>query len=67
MNIKIEKLIKPHLLKMKVYEPVDPPEVLAQKILAIEHRIYPEVIKAYCEDRIIFEKNKPIIEVIIEN
>ena len=31
MNIKIEKLIKPHLLKMKVYEPVDPPEVLAQK------------------------------------
>lgn len=31
MNIKIEKLIKPHLLKMKVYEPVDPPEVLAKK------------------------------------
>jgi len=31
MNIKLEKLIKPHLLKMKVYEPVDPPEVLAQK------------------------------------
>lgn len=31
MNFKIEKLIKPHLLKMKVYEPVDPPEVLAQK------------------------------------
>ena len=45
----------------------DTPEVLAQKILAIEHRIYPEVIKAYCEDRIVFEKNKPIIEVIIEN
>jgi phosphoribosylglycinamide formyltransferase-1 len=45
----------------------DTPKVLSQKILAIEHRIYPEVVKAYCEDRIVFENNKPKIEVIIEN
>ena len=40
---------------------------LAQKILAVEHRIYPEVVKAYCEDRIVWENNQPKIELIIEN
>ena len=38
-----------------------------KKVLILEHRIYPEVVKAFCEDRIIFENNKPIIEVNIEN
>ena len=41
--------------------------LLAKKVLAVEHRIYPEVVKAFCEDRIVWGNNKPKIEVIIEN
>ena len=40
---------------------------LADKVLAVEHRIYPEVVKAFCENRIVWENNQPIIEVVIEN
>ena len=40
---------------------------LAKKVLAIEHSIYPEVVKAFCENRIIWENNQPKIEVVIEN
>jgi phosphoribosylglycinamide formyltransferase-1 len=52
--------------KVKV-EADDTPDVLAKKVLILEHRIYPEVVKAFCEGRIVFENNKPKIEVIIEN
>lgn len=32
--------------------PNDTPESLAERVLAVEHRIYPEVIKAWCEGRL---------------
>jgi len=41
--------------------------LLAKKVLAVEHRIYPEVVKAFCENRIIWEHNQPKIEVSIED
>jgi len=40
---------------------------LAKKVLTIEHSIYPEVVKAFCENRIIWVDNQPKIEVVIEN
>ena len=45
----------------------DTADSLAQKVLALEHHIYPKVVKAYCEDRIVWKKNQPEIEVTIEN
>lgn len=45
----------------------DTVDSLAQKVLAVEHRIYPKVVKAYCEDRIVWKNNQPGIEVAIEN
>ena len=40
---------------------------LAEKVLAVEHRIYPKVVKAFCENRIVWENNQPKIEAVIEN
>ena len=40
---------------------------LAEKVLAIEHRIYPKVVKAFCENRIVWDNKQPKIEVAIEN
>ena len=45
----------------------DTADSLAKKVLAIEHRIYPEVVKAFCENRIVWEYNQPKIEAISEN
>ena len=45
----------------------DTANLLADKVLAIEHCIYPIVVKAYCEDRIVWKNNQPIIEVVFEN
>ena len=45
----------------------DTADSLAQKVLAAEHRIYPKVVKAYCEDRIVWKNNQPEIEVAIED
>ena len=39
----------------------DNPEELAARILVEEHKLYPEVVKAYCENRILWKNNKPII------
>ena len=41
--------------------PEDNPETLAKRVLKEEHRIYPEVIRAFCENRIIWNNNKPTI------
>ena len=30
-TVDVEKLIKPHLINVKTYEPVDPPELLAER------------------------------------
>jgi len=45
----------------------DTPQTLAERILKVEHELYPQVVKAFCEDRIAWENNHPKIEVIIEN
>ena len=45
----------------------DTVETLEKRVLNIEHGLYPVVVKAFCEDRIIWENNHPIIEVSIEN
>ena len=34
------------------------PESLAKRILEIEHQIFPEVVKAFCENRIIIKNNQ---------
>ncbi len=45
----------------------DTAETLAERVLKVEHELYPQVVKAFCEDRIIWENNHPIIEVSIAN
>ena len=45
----------------------DTAESLAERVLKIEHDLYPEVVKALCENRIYWEGNLPKIEVAIEN
>jgi len=37
------------------------PEGLAKRVLIEEHKIYPEAIKAFCENRILWKNNKPRI------
>ena len=44
----------------------DTAHTLAERILAVEHKLYPQVVKAFCEDRIIWANNHPEIEVTIE-
>ena len=44
----------------------DTAHTLAERILAVEHKLYPQVVKAFCEDRIIWANNHPKIEVTIE-
>ena len=39
----------------------DSPEDLAARVLVEEHKLYPEVVKAFCENRILWENNKPKI------
>lgn len=35
--------------------PDDTPETLAERVLEVEHRVYPEVVKAFCEDKLLVE------------
>ena len=39
----------------------DTPEKLAKRVLVAEHNLFPKVIKAFCENKIMWENNKPII------
>ena len=39
----------------------DNAEILAEKVLKVEHKLYPEVIKAFCENRINWESGLPQI------
>ena len=52
--------------KVKVLE-TDNAEILAERVLKVEHELYPEVVKAFCENRIIMENNKPRILEYNEN
>ena len=52
--------------KVEVME-TDTPESLAARILKLEHELFPEVVKAFCENKIIMENNKPKILEYNEN
>jgi len=43
-------------------DPNETPESLQKKVLKEEHKIFPEVVKLLCEDRIKIENNKVIIK-----
>ena len=45
----------------------DNAKTLAARILKLEHKLYPLVIKAFCEDKIVWKNNNPRIEVKIDN
>ena len=45
----------------------DTAETLAKRVLKVEHELYPRIVKAFCEDRIIWENNHAIIEDSIAN
>ena len=38
-------------------KPDDTPHTLADRVLEVEHQIFPEVVKAFCEDRIQIKNN----------
>jgi len=52
--------------KVEVME-TDTPESLAARVLKLEHKLFPEVVKAFCENKIIMENNKPKILEYNEN
>jgi len=52
--------------KVEVME-TDTPESLAERVLKLEHELFPEVVKAFCENKIIMENNKPKILEYNEN
>ncbi|MCF7885715.1 MAG: phosphoribosylglycinamide formyltransferase [Candidatus Marinimicrobia bacterium] len=43
-------------------KPDDTPHDLADRVLKVEHKIFPEVVKAFCEDRISITKDGVIIK-----
>ena len=45
----------------------DTAESVAAKVLKLEHELFPEVVKAFCEDRIMIENNKPKLVEYNEN
>lgn len=45
-------------MKVNVH-PNDTAESLAARVLRVEHILYPRVVKAYCENRIIWEDDEP--------
>ena len=42
--------------------PEDTADVLAEKVLKIEHELYPDILKAICEDRLNWINGKPWID-----
>ena len=59
---------KPIILQKKVeVMETDTPESLAARVLKLEHELFPEVVKAFCENKIIIENNKPKILEYNEN
>lgn len=52
--------------KVEVLES-DTAESVATKVLILEHELFPEVVKAFCENKIIIENNKPKIVEYNEN
>ena len=40
----------------------DTPVDIAEKVLKVEHEIYPKAVNFFCNDKILWENNKPIIK-----
>ena len=40
----------------------DTPVDIAEKVLKVEHEIYPKAVNFFCNDKILWKNNKPIIE-----
>lgn len=38
--------------------PTDTPEILAERILKVEHRLYPEAVRLFCEGKIKVENDR---------
>ncbi len=55
-------IVAQSVIEVKVGES---PEELAKRVLVEEHKLYPEVVKAFCENRILWENNNP--KIIEEN
>jgi len=51
-------IVAQSIIKVKVD---DSPEDLASRVLVEEHKLYPDVVKAFCENNILWENNKPKI------
>ena len=52
--------------KVKIM-PGDTATTLAERVLKVEHELYPRVVQAFCSNRVAWGNNNPIIEVEIEN
>lgn len=42
--------------------PADTPEMVAEKVLKLEHKYYPEVVTLLCDNKIKIENNKVVVE-----
>ena len=42
--------------------PDDTPEDIAQRVLKVEHKLLPQVVKKICENQLVWENNKPWIK-----
>ena len=51
-------IVAQSVIKIKVNESA---EELSKRVLIEEHKLYPKVVKAFCENRILWENNKPKI------
>ena len=45
----------------------DTAETLAERVLKVEHDLYPRVVQAFCRNKVVWVNNHPKIEVEIEN
>ena len=53
----------PILMQKKIdINETDTPFEIASKVLKIEHEIYPKAVNFFCNDKILWKNNKPIIE-----
>jgi len=43
-------------------EPDDTPEMVSEKVLKLEHKYYPEVVKLLCDNKIKIKNNKVVVE-----
>jgi formyltetrahydrofolate-dependent phosphoribosylglycinamide formyltransferase len=50
------------LQKEVTVDPKDTPEMVAEKVLQLEHKYYPEVVRLFCDNKIKIKHNKVVVE-----